>query len=147
MRWFPKKKLFHMHSLICWTIQANTMERYKQHGKVLCNTRQLSKRSCDYGRQVHRPCTICISSRSNPMGNSIEFFLNIHLGQSLKSSQLSDNIGLVKVNQIDEKKTSILSRPLRNISKLVKMKNTILDNIKLKLPSNYFLDELVKYIE
>ena len=34
-----------------------------------------------------------------------------------------------------------------HIFKLVGIKNTILDNIKLELPSNYLLNELIKYVK
>ena len=41
---------------------------------------------------------------------------------------------------------SIFSRTVDYTSKLVRINNAILDNIKLELPSNYLLNKLIKYI-
>ena len=41
---------------------------------------------------------------------------------------------------------SIFSRTVGYTSKLVRINNAILDNIKLELPSNYLLNKLIKYI-
>ena len=46
-----------------------------------------------------------------------------------------------------KKYISILSKLLDYIPKLVRMKNIILDRIKLKLLSNYFLNELTKHVK
>jgi len=56
-------------------------------------------------------------------------------------------LGLAKANQVSEKETSIFSRPLRATTKLIGMKDTVLDSIKLELPSNYLLNELAKGVE
>ena len=56
---------------------------------------EYSTRTCDYGTLVHRPCKNSISSIKNIMGNSIEFFLNIHLGWTLSSSQSNVNTHLL----------------------------------------------------
>jgi len=48
---------------------------------------------------------------------------------------------------VSEKETSILSRSLSNASKLVGVKNAILDSIKLELPSNHLLNELAKHVK
>jgi len=46
------------------------------------------------------------------------------------------------LNQVYYKYTRILSRSLNYISKLARMKNAVLNNIKLELPNNYFLMSL-----
>ena len=48
---------------------------------------------------------------------------------------------------MNEKETSIFSRPLNNATKLVEMKDTVLDSIKLELPGNHLLNELAKGVE
>jgi len=56
-------------------------------------------------------------------------------------------LGPARVNQVSEKETSIFSRPLSNATKLVGMEDTVLDSIKLELPSNHLLNELAKGVE
>ena len=56
-------------------------------------------------------------------------------------------LGLARVNQVSKKKTSIFSRPLSDTTELVRMKNTVLDSIKLESPSNHLLNELAKGVE
>jgi len=51
------------------------------------------------------------------------------------------------LSQVYYKYTSILSRLLDYTSKQFGMKNTILDSIKLKLPSNYFLNKFTKHFK
>ena len=58
-----------------------------------------------------------------------------------------ETLGLARANQVSEKETSIFSRPLSNATKLVGMEDTVLDSIKLELPSNHLLNELAKGIE
>jgi len=53
--------------------------------------------------------------------------------------------GPARVDQVDE--PSVLGRSLRDTTKLVRMKNTMLDSIKLKLPSNHLLNELAQCVE
>ena len=45
------------------------------------------------------------------------------------------------------KYTSIFSKVLEYTFKLVRIKNTILNSIKLELPSNHFINEFIKYIK
>ena len=56
-------------------------------------------------------------------------------------------LGPARANQVSEKKTSIFSRSLSNAIELVRMKDTMLDSIKLKSPSNYLLNELAEGVE
>ena len=56
-------------------------------------------------------------------------------------------LGPARVNQVSKKKTSIFSGPLSNATKLVRMKDTVLDSIKLESPGNYLLNELAKGVE
>jgi len=56
-------------------------------------------------------------------------------------------LGPARVNQVSEKETSIFSRPLSDATKLVGMEDTVLDSIKLELPSNHLLNELAKGVE
>jgi len=56
-------------------------------------------------------------------------------------------LGPARANQVSEKETSIFSRPLSDTTKLVGMEDTMLDSIKLELPSNHLLNELAKGIE
>jgi len=56
-------------------------------------------------------------------------------------------LGPARANQVSEKETSIFSRPLSDATKLVGMKDTVLDSIKLESPSNYLLNELAKGVE
>ena len=56
-------------------------------------------------------------------------------------------LGPARANQVGEKETSIFSRPLRDATKLVGMKDTVLDSIKLESPGNHLLNELVKGVE
>jgi len=56
-------------------------------------------------------------------------------------------LGPARANQVSEKETSIFSRPLSNTTKLVGMKDTVLDSIKLESPSNHLLNKLAKGIE
>ena len=53
-------------------------------------------------------------------------------------------LGPARANQVGEKETSIFSRPLRDTTKLVGMKDTVLDSIKLEPPSNHLLNALAK---
>jgi len=55
--------------------------------------------------------------------------------------------GLARVNQMGEKEASIFSRPLSNTTKLIGIKDPMLNRIKLKLSSNHLLNELVKCVE
>ena len=48
---------------------------------------------------------------------------------------------------MSKKETSIFSRPLRDTAKLVGMKDTVLDSIKLESSGNHLLNELAKGIE
>ena len=57
------------------------------------------------------------------------------------------SLGLARANQVGEKETSIFSRPLRDTTKLVGMKDTVLDSIKLESPGNHLLNELAKGVE
>ena len=52
--------------------------------------------------------------------------------------------GPARVNQVSKEETSIFSRPLRDTTKLVGMKDTVLDSIKLESPGNHLLNELAK---
>jgi len=52
-----------------------------------------------------------------------------------------------RANQASKKESSIFSRPLRDTTKLVGMKNTVLDSIKLESPGNHLLNELAKGVE
>ena len=45
------------------------------------------------------------------------------------------------------KETSIFSRPLSDATKLVGIKDTVLDSVKLESPSNHLLNELAKDVE
>ena len=56
-------------------------------------------------------------------------------------------LGPARANQVGEKETSIFSRPLRDTTKLVGIKDTVLDSIKLESPGNYLLNELAKGVE
>jgi len=56
-------------------------------------------------------------------------------------------LGPARANQVDEKETSIFSRPLSDATKLVGMEDTVLDSIKLESPGNHLLNELVKGVE
>jgi len=56
-------------------------------------------------------------------------------------------LGPARVNQVGEKETSIFSRPLSDATKLVGMKDTVLDSIKLESPSNHLLNELAQGVE
>jgi len=56
-------------------------------------------------------------------------------------------LGLARANQVSKEETSIFSRPLSNATKLVRMKDTVLDSIKLESPSNHLLNELAKGVE
>ena len=46
-----------------------------------------------------------------------------------------------------EKESSILSRPLRDTTKLAGVKDTMLDSIELKSPTNHLLNELAQHIK
>ena len=48
---------------------------------------------------------------------------------------------------MDQEHTSILNRPFGYISKLVKIENTMLDSIKLKLSSNHLFNKLAKSVK
>jgi len=52
-----------------------------------------------------------------------------------------------RANQVSKEETSIFSGPLRDTTKLVGMKDTVLDSIKLESPGNYLLNELAKGVE
>ena len=56
-------------------------------------------------------------------------------------------LGPARADQMREKETSIFSRPLSDATKLVGMKDTVLDSIKLESPSNHLLNKLAKGIE
>jgi len=56
-------------------------------------------------------------------------------------------LGPARANQVSEKETSIFSRPLRDTTKLVRMKDTVLDSIKLESLGNHLLNELAKGVE
>jgi len=56
-------------------------------------------------------------------------------------------LGPARANQVSEKETTIFSKPLSDATKLVGMKDTVLDSIKLESPSNYLLNELAKGVE
>jgi len=56
-------------------------------------------------------------------------------------------LGPARANQVSKEKSSIFSRPLSNATKLVGIKDTMLNSIKLELPSNYLLNELAKGVE
>jgi len=67
---------------------------------------------------------------------------------NIKSNNTSfESFGPASLYQMGQKHTSILHRLLGHTSKLVRMKDTILDNIKLKSSSNHFLNELVKSVK
>jgi len=55
-------------------------------------------------------------------------------------------LGPARANEVGEKETSIFSRPLRDTTKLVGMKDTVLDSVKLELPGNHLLNELAKML-
>jgi len=55
--------------------------------------------------------------------------------------------GPARANQVSEKETSVFSRPLSDATKLVGMKDTMLDNIKLESPGNHLLNEFAKGVE
>jgi len=48
---------------------------------------------------------------------------------------------------VDKKESSIPSRSLRDTTKLVGIKDTMLDSIKLKSSSNHLLNELAQHVE
>jgi len=56
-------------------------------------------------------------------------------------------LGPARANQVGEKETSIFSRPLSDTTKLVGIKDTVLDSIKLESPGNHLLNELAKGVE
>jgi len=56
-------------------------------------------------------------------------------------------LGPARANQVGEKETSIFSGPLSDTTKLVGIKDTVLDSIKLESPGNYLLNELAKGVE
>ena len=56
-------------------------------------------------------------------------------------------LGPARANQVSEKEASIFSRPLSDATKLVGMKDTVLDSVKLESPSNHLLNELAKSVE
>jgi len=56
-------------------------------------------------------------------------------------------LGPARANQMSEKQTSIFSRPLSDATKLVGIKDTVLDSVKLELPGNHLLNELAKGVE
>jgi len=56
-------------------------------------------------------------------------------------------LGPARANQVSEKETNIFSRPLSDATELVGMEDTVLDSIKLELPSNHLLNELAKGVE
>ena len=56
-------------------------------------------------------------------------------------------LGPARANQVGEKETSIFSRPLRDTPKLVGMKDTVLNSIKLESPGNHLLNVLAKGVE
>jgi len=56
-------------------------------------------------------------------------------------------LGPARANQVGEKESSIFSRPLSDATKLVGIEDTVLDSVKLELPSNYLLNELAKGVE
>jgi len=58
-----------------------------------------------------------------------------------------DALGPARANQVGKKESSIFSRPLSDATELVGMKDTVLDSIKLELPSNHLLNELAKGVE
>jgi len=58
-----------------------------------------------------------------------------------------ETLGPARVNQVSKKETSIFSRPLRDTTKLVGMKDTVLNSIKLESPGNHLLNELAKGVE
>jgi len=55
--------------------------------------------------------------------------------------------GPARVNQISEKEASIFSGPLSNTTKLVRIKDPMLNRIKLESPSNHLLNKLAKCVE
>jgi len=56
-------------------------------------------------------------------------------------------LGPARANQVSKKETSIFSGPLSDTTKLVGMKDTVLDSIKLESPGNHLLNELAKGVE
>jgi len=56
-------------------------------------------------------------------------------------------LGPARANQVSKKESSIFSRPLSNATKLVGIKDTVLDSIKLESSGNHLLNELAKGIE
>ena len=56
-------------------------------------------------------------------------------------------LGPARANQVSEKEASIFSGPLSNATKLVGMKDTVLDSVKLESPSNHLLNKLAKGVE
>jgi len=56
-------------------------------------------------------------------------------------------LGPARANQVSKKETSIFGRPLSDATKLVGMKDTVLDSIKLESPGNHLLNELTKGVE
>jgi len=56
-------------------------------------------------------------------------------------------LGLASSYQMSQKHTSILSRPLGHTSKLVGIKDAILDSIKLKLSGNHLFNKLAQSVE
>jgi len=67
---------------------------------------------------------------------------------NVKSHHTSlEAFGPARANQVGEKESSVLSRPLRDTTKLVGIKDTMLDSIKLKSSSNHLLNELAQHVE
>ena len=56
-------------------------------------------------------------------------------------------LGPARANQVSKKETSIFSRSLSNATKLVGVKDTVLNSVKLESPSNHLLNELAKGVE
>jgi len=56
-------------------------------------------------------------------------------------------LGPARANQVSKEESSIFSRPLSNTTELVGIEDTVLDSIKLELPSNHLFNELTKDVE
>jgi len=56
-------------------------------------------------------------------------------------------LGPATANQVSKKKTSIFNRPLSDTTKLVGIKNTVFNSVKLESPGNHLLNELAKGVE
>ena len=98
-------------------------------------------------------CSPSCSKRVSDDNNALDVKGSGLNNTKLNSKQLCiDNtsleaLGPARANQVSKKESSIFSRPLSDATKLVGMKDTVLDSIKLESPGNHLLNELAKGVE